>query len=256
MVNVKIFKDSTALFEQAAEDFLMEIKKKITNKNKLKVALSGGKTPQFFFDMLSEDRFKNDIPWEKIQFFFVDERYVKLNDPESNYHMAQVHLFAKIPAPKENIFPVNTELADPQLSAADYRQQLLHVFHINEQQLPSFDLCYLGAGNDGHTASLMPFTDAVNYYADNPAIENDPMVIALWAPKQNMYRISLSPPVINQSKKIYFQVTGAEKAEAVKAILQGQYDPVRYPAQLIKSIQGQVIWYLDQAAASALVGKK
>jgi 6-phosphogluconolactonase len=251
MANVKIFNDEKAIFYQAAQDFLIQVQNKIISKNFLTVVLSGGKTPELFFDILSEDPFKKLIPWEKIKFFFGDERYVPLQNPESNFHNAWLHLFSKIAIPKENIYPINTELADPQLSAIDYKQKLLEICPIN-QGLPTFDICYLGIGSDGHTASLMPFTDAVKFYADNPSIQNDPMVISLWAPKQNMFRISLTPPVINQSEQIYFLATGAEKAEAVKAILQGQYDPVRYPAQLIKSSQSEVVWYLDQVAAGNL----
>src|SRR5262249_9141121 len=156
---------------------------------------------------------QSHIPWPQIKFFFGDERYVPSDNAQSNYLSAQEHLFSKVPIAEKNIYRIPTELSDPQVAAENYAAIIRGV---------SFDWVYLGLGEDGHTASLIPNSDVVKAYAENSVSENsDPLVTALLAPEFNMYRITLTPGAINRSSGIGFLVTGTPKASAVRDTLEG-----------------------------------
>jgi len=221
MVTV-IFKTPQDLFHAAAEDFTKRAIAAIHKNNSFNVVLSGGETPHYFFDMLVNIPYcKEKTPWNKIKFFFGDERYVPSDNILSNYHMAYQHLFSKVPILPENIYKIPTTNKNPQESAQQY-ELLIHDIKL--------DLVYLGLGEDGHTASLMP----VN------------------RPKENFSRVTLSAATLNNSGCIIFLVTGDNKASAVHAVLKGPNEPHKYPAQLIHCSNGKTIWYLDEAAAKNL----
>jgi 6-phosphogluconolactonase len=250
---ITIFPSANDLFQFAAKDFAHRALAAVNDKGTFSVVLAGGNTPKLFFDTLTGIYYKNSIPWHQIQFFFGDERYVPSNDPESNYHMAYEHLFSKVAVNPENVYRIPTEFHDPNDAAKHYEQTLRKVFHIKDNAFPQFDLLYLGLGDNAHTASLMPFSNVVMHYTKNPSPDkNNPLVASLFVSESNMYRITLTPSAINNGKDIIFLVVGANKATAVWEVLEGQTDPLHYPAQLIHSIHRKTIWYLDQTAAGKL----
>lgn len=249
---ITIFDSQEDLFNYAAENFVYKSKAALKIKNEFTVVLSGGETPKKLFKALTSDQFIHQISWSKIKFSFGDERYVSHNNPLSNYYMANEILFSKLPIPKENIFPIPTNYQDPKHAAKEYENTLRHVFKLKENQFPKFDLVYLGLGEDGHTASLMPDSSVVKEYIN---VEREELVESLWVPKLNMHRITLTPNVINNSSNIIFLVTGLNKSSAVKEVLSGNYDPEKYPAQLIHCKVNQNIWFLDHDAASKLWNK-
>lgn len=144
---LKLSPNPDALFHLAAEDFMFQSIDAIKNSGRFTVALAGGETAKLFYDKLtSVEFFLENIPWKNIFFFFGDERYVPADDPESNYLLAQEHLFSKIPIPAENIFRMPTEYAEPKEAAKKYEQTLRQFFQLKENELPRFDLIYLGLG--------------------------------------------------------------------------------------------------------------
>jgi 6-phosphogluconolactonase len=255
---IKIFANPKDLFQFAAKDFSQRVIASINNKGTFSVVLSGGNTPKLFFDALTKDEsYKKNIPWNEIQFFFGDERYVPADDVKSNYHMAYEHLFSQLPINPENVYRVPTEFKDPKDAAQAYEKTLREVFHIKDNVLPQFDLVYLGLGDNAHTASLMPLSDIVKHYVENPFEDkNNQLVASVFVSEFNMYRITLTPDAINNAKNIIFLVTGANKAIAVWEVLEGRSDPLHYPAQLIHGKQSNTMWYLDGLAAGKLVGNK
>ena len=251
---IVIFPTSYDLFQFAAKDFENRAIVAIKDKGVFSVVLSGGNTPKLFFDnLVNIEYYKKNIPWQQIQFFFGDERYVPSDDKNSNYHMAYEFLFSKVPINPENIYRIPTEFNNPKEAATDYEKTLRKVFQIKDHAFPPFDLSYLGLGDDGHTASLMPLSDIVMHYANYPSLnKNTQLVESLFVSKLNMHRISLTPNALNNSKNIIFLVTGETKATAVHEVIEGKPDPQHYPAQLIQCVSGKTIWYLDPTAAEKL----
>jgi 6-phosphogluconolactonase len=246
---IKIFSKLQDLFQATANDFAQRAIDAVNTKGIFNVALSGGNTPKYLFDILTNKKqILKQIPWRNIRFFLTDERYVPDNNPESNYDMIHKHLFSKIDINTENIYKIPTEYTHPKDAAENYTATLRKVFDINHNEFPKFDLVYLGLGEDAHTASLMPFSDVLIDPKKNQLVES------LWVPKLRQYRITLTPAAINHASRIIFLVTGANKASAVSAVLEGPFEPQRYPAQLIHCIDGKTIWYLDHAAAEELRG--
>lgn len=257
MIEANIFSNPQDLFLSAAEDFSRRAQAAVLAKGVFTVALSGGNTPQSLFDTLVGTKaYQEKTPWNKIKFFFSDERYVPLNDSKSNYHMAFEHLFSKVPVLKKNIYPIPTHFKDPLEAAKDYERTLRNAFKLKEDAFPNFDLLYLGLGDDAHTASLMPLSDVVKQYCKISDNTNFQLVTSLWVAQQKMYRITFTPPAINHAEKIIFLVTGANKATAVNKVLEGPPDPEQYPAQLIHGGHHKTLWYLDEAAASQLSRSK
>lgn len=242
---IDIFPTADALFTIAANDFKRRALTAIQSKGLFTVALSGGNTPKLFFDAITNLTDVNDIPWANIRFFFGDERYVSPDSKDSNFHTAQTYLFSKVAVRTENIFPIPTHFDKPSDAAKDYEKTLRKTFDINHNAFPEFDLVYLGLGDNAHTASLMPYSNVLTN-------SNDALVASLWVPELISYRITLTPSAINHSHTIIFLVSGIDKASAVKKVLEGDYQPNKYPAQLIQSLAGETIWYLDKPAATQL----
>lgn len=247
MVNteIKIFSSAVDLFQYAANDFCLRCISSVEKRGKFSVALAGGNTPKNFFKTLV-DLYKDSIPWQHIEFFFGDERYVPHDNPASNYRMADEELFSKVPVNRNHIYAIPTHFENPKEAAQVYEQTLRTAFPA--KSIPRFDLTYLGLGDDGHTASLMPFNEVVREY-----IENDQRLArAVFLPQTDSYRITLTPIVLNNSSNIIFMVIGKDKTKAITEILEGEFDPLCYPAQLIHCVQHQSLWFLDVQAASQL----
>lgn len=252
---LQIFADTTDLFHAAADHLLETVNTKTQSNDFFSLVLSGGNTPKAFFDLLANhEPYKSKVPWSKILFFFGDERYVPESDVASNYHMANQYLFSKLPIPQEHIFPIPTHFTDPDEAANTYADTLRKIFKLSPSETPEFDLFYLGLGDNAHTASLMPATELVTSYSQSPiaADKQLQLVTALWVEALKMYRITLTPPIINNSKEINFIVDGKNKAPAVQQVIEAKYQPEKYPAQLIHAKDGNTVWFLDQAAATQL----
>lgn len=247
---ILLFTNSDELFIYTARDFQERALKAVKENGIFNVVLSGGNTPKSLFDILTQ-RFKDSIPWQSIRFFFSDERYVPIDSKENNYHMAKEYLFSKLPIKPENVYPIPTHFKDPKDAAREYEHTLRKIFFINDNKIPSLDLIYLGLGDDGHTASLMPHSEIVAHYALNPA-GDAVLVVSLYVSHLGMYRITLTPSLINAAKSIQFLVSGEKKAKAVKEVLYGPYNPNLYPAQLIQPVHTKSIWCLDLDAGNQL----
>jgi 6-phosphogluconolactonase len=231
---VRIFPTADALFESAAIDFSERAQAAVTKTGIFSVALSGGSTPKLFFETLSHTAYcVENTPWNTIRFFFGDERYVPLNDINSNYHTAFEFLLSKVPVNPDNIFRIPTEFKDPFVAADTYETTLRRAFQLSDNDIPQFDLIYLGLGDNAHTASLMPNSDVVKFYARSQLPNQHQLATAVFIPETNLYRITLTPTVINNSRDILFLVAGADKARAISTVLEGSFDPLNYPAQLI-----------------------
>lgn len=243
---IKIFSKPEYLLEALVRDFIQRAHIAIKAKSIFRVVLSGGNTAIFFFDALAA---QPDIPWNKIQLFFGDERYVSPEDEASNYYQASKHLFSRVTIPPENIYRIPTECIDPENAAKNYEKTLQKIFALKENEAPHFDLVYLGLGADGHTASLMPESEIVKAAITH---KNTDLVTSLWVEKLNMYRISLTPHALNNSTNISFIVMGKSKAAAIENTLKGMHNPAQYPAQLINCTHEKIVWFLDELAASQL----
>ena len=238
---IRVLDDRLALSEATAAEFLRIVHSSIQGSGRCTVALSGGSTPRSFYFLLAD---QPNVPWDKMFFFFGDERHVPPDDPESNFRMASEALFSRAPVPAEHIFRVPAEIPDADTAAQSYEQTLRQFFSLEEEALPRFDAVLLGLGPDGHTASLFPGTAALH--------ENERLVTANWVEKFKTWRITLTYPVINNAAEILFLVAGAEKQEALLAVLQGKSDLETYPAQGIRPENGRLLWMVDQAAAGPL----
>ena len=217
--SVFIFPNTQALFMASAKNFEQCFTQAITEKNSFSVVLSGGNTPKEFYSVLV-DQYAKRIEWNKINFFFGDERYVSIESKENNYHMTETYLFSKIPVNHKQIFRIDTNYPTSSLAAEIYQNTLREVLQLKPHEFPVFDLVYLGLGEDAHTASLFPGTSLVHTYAHENMIENDQLVAGYYVEKLNMDRISLTPPAINYSRNILFMVSGKNKADAVQAVLE------------------------------------
>ena len=247
-MDLHIFSSSDELFKVAAEDFILKSSKSIKEKGVCNIVLAGGNTPKKFFETVLKLASENKkIAWDKMRFFFGDERYVPADDPQSNYFTAQQFLFSKVPVLQQNIFRIPTELVNAAECAKQYEETLRKLFSLKDFQWPAFDITYLGMGDNGHTASLMPFTDFVSEYVQHPDV-SPKIVASMWVEALKMFRITLTPPAINHSQHIIFLVEGESKASALKEVLEKRNNPVQYPALLIKN----AVWFVDQAAASQL----
>lgn len=229
------------LAREAARRFA-EMAETFTNDaGRFTVALSGGSTPKAMFQILAEKPYADTIPWRSIYFFWGDERCVPPDHAESNYRMANETLLSKVPIPRENILRIPAEDEDHERAADSYGETLREFF---AQERPDFDLVFLGMGPDGHTASLFPGTAALRV--------NDRVAMANYVEKFQSWRITLTANVINSARNIIFLVAGADKAPALKEVLEGPRNPELYPSQLIEPSHGSLLWMVDEAAAKLL----
>jgi 6-phosphogluconolactonase len=205
--------------------------------------LSGGSTPKSLYTLLATNA-RIALPWDRMFFFWGDERHVPPTDADSNYRMANETMLSKVPVPPENIFRIATENPDAAAAAAAYEQTLRKFFALNAGEVPHFDLILLGMGPDGHAASLFPGTDGLQ--------EKSKLVIANWVEKLKTTRISFTLPVLNAARCVMFLVSGTDKAPMLKTVLEGDAPGEQYPAKLVRPAGGKLIWLVDRAAASQL----
>lgn len=238
---IRVLESDQEVARAAANSFVDIALSSVSTLGRFSVVLSGGSTPRRTYELLASKEYRDRIPWPKVHIFFGDERCVPPTDPASNYRMADEALISLLPIPAENVHRIDGE-GDAVANASLYQSDLQTFF--DQTEWPRFDLMLLGMGDDGHTASLFPGTQAL--------LERDAWVLANWVEKLNAYRITLTPPAINHAAKILFLVTGAGKAKSLFQVLRGARDPTRLPAQLIRPKDGSVIWLVDKTAAGDL----
>lgn len=239
-MKIKTCSDYEELSRAAAELFAERAQQAVSQRGRFSVALSGGNTPQRAYEMLAEAPLRDQIPWEKVHVFWGDERMVPADDGRNNARMARRAFLDKVPIPAANIRTINTAL-NPMLSAELYEQALRRFFG---RHGPFLDLAFMGLGTDGHTASLFPGT---------PALEEIVHWVAdVFVPNQRVHRVTLTPRFLNESRTVAFLVSGSKKAWVLRSVLEGKEDYRSLPAQIIRPVQGELIWLVDEAAASML----
>ncbi len=231
------------LFDAGAQSIVRSISSRPDPVAYHSMALSGGSTPRGLFARLTQEPYRSQIDWKSIRVFWGDERHVPPDHPESNFRMAKEYLLEHLPISSQQVFRIEGERKAEE-AAHRYQEVLKQAFSLETGGVPRFDLVLLGMGSDAHTASLFPETTVLD--------EKDQWVAAPWIEKFQTHRITLTVPVFNAAKCIVFLVSGFDKAPAAKAVFEGPIRPRAYPAQLINPGQGDVIWLLDQAAASQL----
>jgi 6-phosphogluconolactonase len=241
---ISIFPDAAAIAKRAAEIFAESAKSAIANHGSFNVALSGGSTPKAMNAILASEPLKSQIPWDKLNIFFGDERHAGPNDPDSNYRMTNETLFSKAPISPAQVHRIMGEYPDVDKAAAEYESLLRAQFKLSGNQLPRFDLMFLGMGDEGHTLSLFPGTKALH--------DKGRLVMSNWVGKLYTQRITCTAPVANNSALVVFMIGGAAKAPALKAVLEGPYEPEQLPSQLIQPTNGKLVFLLDTASASML----
>ena len=235
--------DPILLAKQAAEIFVASAGHSIGKRDRFAVAISGGSTPRPMHKMLAREPYIQNIPWGKTHIFWVDERCVPQDSPESNCGTAKRDFINKVPISEIQVHLIDCE-SSPQASAKEYRKMLSDVFAFGSMGIPRLDLIYLGMGADGHIASLFPGQKAL--------YEKKKLVLAVKGGDPNVNRISMTLPLLNQARHIVFLVTGEDKARTVQTVLENT--KIRLPAQKIRPLNGQLTWLLDRKAASLLSG--
>jgi 6-phosphogluconolactonase len=236
------FKNTDELSTHVADWLTDFIQQTLQTQDRFTIALSGGNTPKKLHELLTTDNYKNKIDWSKLHIFFGDERFVPITDEKSNAKMAFDTLLNHVPVPASQIHIMQTKNISPEDSAEEYEKILRQYFSSTPF---SFDLVFLGMGDDGHTLSLFPGQTKIIH-------EEKKWADSLWLQTQNMYRITLTHSIVNNSKHIAFLVAGADKANALHEVLKGNYNPDLYPSQIIKPANGELHWFTDEAATAKL----
>lgn len=239
---VMVYPDKEALSLAAAGLFADEARRAVREHGRFDVLLSGGETPRLSYQLLGEEPLRGSIPWEAVQFFWGDERWVPHDHPQSNFGMARRALLDRLPLNEAQIHPVPI-LETPRASALAYEELLRNHF---DGVPPRFDLAFLGLGEDGHTASLLPHTAVLN--------ERVRWTGEVLAARQ-LHRVTVTVPLLNQAALVAFLVQGIAKAAILREVLEGARDPQRIPAQSIEPRQGRILWLADRDAARLLSEK-
>ena len=238
--------DDEALGRRAAQHFVEMVEETVDARGRARIAISGGSTPKATFALLGDSNqpWKARMPWDRLELYWVDERCVPPDHADSNYRMTREAMLDHVPIPPENIHRMEGEL-DPEAGAARYESELRNTFRLEGAELPSFDLIALGMGPDGHTASLFPHT---------PALDNITSLVTAnhVETQKDAWRLTLTWPVINQARSVFFLIEGADKAQILKDVFTGTRDTDRLPSQLIRPVSGILSLILDREAADLL----
>ena len=237
--------DPAALAWRAALHLVELIEEAVAARGRARIAVSGGSTPKATFALLADPQhpFVNRMPWDHLELFFVDERTVPPDHPDSNYRMTKEALLDKVGMKSEQIHRMHGEL-EPEVAAAEYEFDLRRTFRLEGAEAPRFDIVTLGMGDDGHTASLFPHTGAIH--------EMGRLVVANQVPQKDTWRVTLTWPVINHAREVFFLIAGTDKAEPLKEVFLGPKNVERLPSQLIWPASGILTLILDKAAAAQL----
>jgi len=250
MEGKEVYPDASQLAHAVADQFVILAREAIESRGRFAVALAGGATPKAAYALLATDEYATRVDWSRVHVFWGDERCVPPDHPTSNYRMAREALLDHVSLPQENVHRMRGEL-EPGQAASKYEDVLRAFFcppsRDRKAPTPGFDLVLLGMGDDGHTASLFPGTVAIH--------EQTRWVVAHYVEKLEAWRITLTPVAINAATNVTFVISGLAKAERLREVLNGPYQPHVLPAQIIYPDNGRLHWLVDQAAASSLPGK-
>lgn len=241
---LRLCENSEEVAMAAADLFIERCARAIAGHGRFRVALSGGSTPKHTYELLAGPALSSRVDWQRTDIFWGDERNVSGDDPQSNYRMTREALLDHVPVPPPNVHRVRTETESPSAAAKAYEDEIRGVFGISTG-FPSFDLVLLGLGANGHTASLFPYSPALN--------EDERLVVADFVEEVKMWRITMTVPLINAAQTIAFLISGADKAQVLSEVLAGPKDRQRLPAQLIEPGKGNLLWIVDRPAARLIV---
>lgn len=239
-MQIHIDKNIDELAEHVARWIVVLAKETLQKSDRFTIALSGGSTPLKLHKLLAASPHKEEIDWSKVHVFWGDERAVPFEDSRNNAKMAYNTLLNFVDVPAEQIHVMRTDI-DPVESAIEYEKMLHRYFDGTPH---SFDLVLLGMGDDGHTLSLFPGTPIVH--------EQTKWADAFFLAAQDMYRITITAPITNKAAHVAFMAAGNGKAQTLKAVLEGPKKPDLYPSQQINPVNGELHWFIDEAAAAAL----
>jgi 6-phosphogluconolactonase len=241
-MHIAVYPDTNTLSQQAAQFIVRLANESIVTRGRFSIALSGGSTPKVLYGLLGSEPYRDQIDWSKVDIFWSDERCVPPDSADSNYRMAREVLLNRVPLSSQQVHRMPADQPDRDAAAQAYTHEMRQSFGTGD--IPHFDLIQLGMGPEGHTASLFPHQSSLH--------EQQRLVMYVNVPKPPPPRLTFTPPILNAARHVLFLVTGAEKADAVQAVLEGDYNPEEYPAQIVRPASGEVVWMLDEAAAGKL----
>ena len=237
---VAVYDDGEALSRAVAKLFAEEARRAVEARGRFLVLLSGGETSRRGYELLAREPLRSSIPWQAVQIFWGDERWVPQSDPRSNFGLTRRAFLDQVPLAEAQLHPVPYE-SSPRQSALKYERMLRSFFEVAP---PRFDLVLLGLGEDGHTASLFPGSAALDEWYR--------WVCEIYVAEQDLYRVTTTALLINQAALVAFLVAGKGKAAILRRVLEGARDPKQLPAQLIKPEQGRLLWLADRDASRLL----
>jgi 6-phosphogluconolactonase len=236
---IKVYSDAEAVAAALADLFIDVGQTALADRGVFRVALSGGNTPRRAYELLAEEPRSLNLPWKDVFVYFGDERCVPPDDEQSNYRMARKAFLDRVPIPPANVHRIRGE-ADPGVAANNYAS----IIRTDLADPPRLDLVLLGLGPDGHTASLFP--------GSPPDLHDSVLVRAVFAQSQGMWRVTMTPKLINLGRTVAFAVEGAGKADILASVLEGPVDATKYPAQIVNPSSGRLLWLVDELAAGML----
>lgn len=235
MTQIQVLSDKPTLIAYALDLIIDKIHTTLQKQDQFTLALAGGGTPKPLYEALA----KQSLPLEKIHIFWGDERYVPANDPDSNQLMARTAWLDQVEFLSSNIHPMATDGNEPYLDAQTHEDKIREFFGAKPGEFPAFDIILLGIGDDGHTASLFPKTEALSVSDRLVTVGN----------KDGTPRLTFTYPLINHARCVIFLVAGENKRPALAQIFSPDGDPTLYPAKAVQP-QGELIWLLDEAAGA------
>ncbi|MDF2190882.1 6-phosphogluconolactonase [Paraflavitalea sp. CAU 1676] len=239
-MQLHIQKDPTAVSHDLAEWITSNIESNLQQKGRFTWVVTGGNSPKLLYELLAAAPYRERIDWSKLHIFWGDERAVPFNDVRNNARMTFEQLLGHVPVVNEQVHIMKTDVS-PEESAKDY-EKILHDYFGDEGE--SFDLVLNGMGDDGHTLSLFPHTEVIH--------ETKAWVTSFFLKAQDMYRITLTAPIVNRAHKVAFLTFGANKANALQQVLKGARNIEQYPSQIIQPASGELHWFVDEAAAAGV----
>jgi 6-phosphogluconolactonase len=231
-----IYEDPPETAAACCRKILDLLKETLANQDRATLAVSGGSTPKLLFAEMA----KSGFDWTRTHLFWVDERGVPPTDAQSNYKLAKQNFIDPARFPAGNVHRIQAEL-DPQRAAQLYAEEIRSFFSLGPGEFPRFDIIHQGMGPDAHTASLFPGEPLID--------DRENLVAAVYAEKFHQWRITLLPGVLLAARNTIMLVAGEDKAEALHAVFEEPYNPRKYPAQIVTKSQGNVMWFVDKAAA-------
>ncbi len=243
MKKILIYNSQEEMILSAAAQFISIGSAAILDRGRFSVALSGGNTPKPLYEFLAGPA-ADELDWNKVHFFWGDERCVHQNHPDSNFNQANQTLLSPRSITKDNIHRIKTEL-QPEEAARQYQEKIISYFEGKDTR---FDLILLGMGSDGHTASLFPGSDLM----DGALPSKDTLVSSNWVPQFDAWRITFTPHLLNLAHNVHFLVSGKNKANVLKTVIEGPADYKTFPSRLIDPYQGNLVWHINHDAAGEL----